>query len=231
MRVTITTSGGVWMATSGQQPVIWTTVKKERRGRRRLIAAVGGVVLAVVVLALATRGGTSSKPPAADLPAPTPHSRDGAQSAAAKMAAVFGSERMFDAEARHRFLQSTYEPDQWSKEIQEHDDQYGPFTRQLGLDDQGRPPAGGRFISRAMPAGTILRAYTGSTAEIDVWCSTLFGLTGKSVSTEIPVESGWLTMSMSLHWTPEGWKLTKFEQTDGPEPTDKAAEFGTAPQL
>ncbi|MFF4145952.1 hypothetical protein ACFY0A_32395 [Streptomyces sp. NPDC001698] len=189
------------------------------------------VVLAVVVLALAARGGTSSKPPAADSLAPTPHSRDGAQSAAAKMAAAFGSERMFDREARHRLLQSTSEPDQWSKLIQDEDDQYDPFTRQLGLDDQGRPPAGATFVSRAMPAGTILRAYTGSTAEVDIWCSTLFGLTGKTVSKEIPVETGWLTMSMSLHWTPKGWKLTRYEQTDGPEPTDKAAEFGTAPHL
>ncbi|MFI1291629.1 hypothetical protein ACH4VM_24720 [Streptomyces sp. NPDC020792] len=220
------------MATSGQQPVIWTTLKTERhRRRRRLITAVGGAVLAIAVVALAIRGGTSSRPPAADLLPLTPHSRDGAQSAAARWAVAFGSERMFNTEDRHRLLQITAEPDQRSKLIQDYDDQYGPFTRQLGLDEQGRPPAGAQFVSRAMPAGTTLRAYTGSTAEVDVWCSTVFGLTGKNVSKEIPVEAGWLTMSMSLHWTPEGWKLTEFEQTDGPEPTDEAAEFGTAPQL
>ncbi|MFD4975029.1 hypothetical protein [Streptomyces sp. NPDC058424] len=59
----------------------------------------------------------------------------------------------------------------------------------------------------------------------------MFGLTGKNVAKEIPIEAGWLTISMSLHWTPEGWKLTRSEQTDGPEPSDKAAEFGRAPQL
>lgn len=36
-------------------------------------------------------------------------------------------------------------------------------------------------------------------------------------------------MSMSLHWTPEGWKLTRSEQTDGPEPSDKAAPRRSKP--
>lgn len=70
---------------------------------------------------------------------------------------------------------------------------------QLGLDEQGRPPAGSRFVSRAMPSGTTLRTYSGSTADVDVWCSTLFGLTGKGASKEVPVSAGCLTMTMSLH--------------------------------
>ncbi|MFD7057200.1 hypothetical protein ACFWBS_55975 [Streptomyces mirabilis] len=147
------------------------------------------------------------------------------------MATAFGSEQMFSTTARHQLLQVTVEPDQRSKLIQDTDTQYGPFTKQLGLDTEGRPPAGATFVSRTMPAGTTIRSYTGSTADVDVWCASLFGLTGANAGKQIPVKEGWLTMTMSLHWTSDGWKLTAYTQKDGPQPTDQGAEFGTAPQL
>lgn len=141
---------------------------------------------------------------------------------------AFGSERMFSTTARRAFLQTILEPDGRADLIAKYDAQYGPFTERLGLDADGQPPAGARFVSRTMPAGTTVRSYTSSTARVDVWCSTLFGLTGKGVQ-EIPVKTGWLTMTMNLRWT-NGWKLTDSDQKDGPEPTD-ANDFGEAPQL
>ena len=54
--------------------------------------------------------------------------------------------------------------------------------------------------------------------------------TGRGAS-KAPITSGWLTMTMVLHWTDDGWKITDFEQKDGPEPTDADVKFGMAPQL
>lgn len=114
--------------------------------------------------------------------------------------------------------------------IQEYDADYSPeFNKQLGLDTQGRPPTGATFVSRSMPAGTTLRSYQDTTAEVSVWCSTLFGHTAENATDPIPVKTGWITMRVTLRWTDKGWRMTDFQQTDGPEPTD--AEFGTAPQL
>jgi hypothetical protein len=82
-----------------------------------------------------------------------------------------------------------------------------------------------------MPAGTTVRSYTGDTATVDVWSSTLFGLTAKNASDPIPVKTGWITMSLTLRWTTQGWRLTEFTQQNGPEPTDADVVFGKAPQM
>ncbi|MFF9803322.1 hypothetical protein ACF1G3_38815 [Streptomyces rochei] len=73
-----------------------------------------------------------------------------------------------------------------------------------------------------------LRSYSPTEAVVEVWCSGLFGLTGKT-ATEIPVKTGWFTMTLTVRWTDDGWRLSEFDQEDGPEP--EAAEFGQAPQL
>ncbi|MED7828873.1 hypothetical protein VXC91_45400, partial [Streptomyces chiangmaiensis] len=66
------------------------------------------------------------------------------------------------------------------------------FNRKIGLDDEGRPSAGATFVSRTMPAGTVVRAYRPEEATVDVWCSGLFGLMGKGVQ-EIPLKTSWFT--------------------------------------
>ncbi|MGY6026891.1 hypothetical protein [Streptomyces spinosirectus] len=82
-----------------------------------------------------------------------------------------------------------------------------------------------------MPAGTTVRNYADSTAEVSVWCTTLFGLTGKNIADPIPLKTGWLTVTLSLRWTADGWRLSEFAQKDGPEPTDAGAQVGAAPKL
>jgi hypothetical protein len=225
------------MSTSSQRQVIWTSLGIGGRGpgsrrHRGLIIAVGVVVLLIAVIALANRS-SQSKNAADDLLAPEiSHSREGAQSAAAKMASALGSETMFNPDDRHGLLQIIAEPDRRNQVIQDYDAEYtAAFNKTIGLDSQGRPPAGATFVSRTMPAGTTVRSYAGSTADVSVWCSTLFGLTGETAAKKIPLTTGWLTMTMTLRWTEDGWKLADFQQTDGPKPTDAGAKFGTVPQL
>ncbi|GKQ36566.1 hypothetical protein [Streptomyces sp. A012304] len=221
----------------GQPQVIWRRLNigagADRRRRQRLILGMGVVTALVAAIALAAghsgdNSADDAKPPAAA----TPHSRAGAQSTAAKIASAMGSERMFSTEARHDLLDSIAEPNRRAEMIRAYDAQYVPFTKRLGLDTAGRPPLGAEFVSRAMPAGVAVRSYTGNTASVAVWCSTLFGLTGNTVPEEIPVESGWLTMTVNLRWIGGEWRMTDVQQTDGPKPGDPGADqFATVPQL
>ncbi|MGW4623461.1 hypothetical protein [Streptomyces sp. NPDC004592] len=192
------------------------------------------MVLLIAAIALANRGWTTTTDgpeTAADPLAPEiAHSRQGAQSTATKAAAVLGGEAMFNTEQRHALVQAVADPDKRGALQQAFDADYtAAFNRKIGLDDQGQPPAGAAFISRTLPAGTVVRAYRPQEATVDVWCSGLFGLTGKSVQ-EIPIKTSWFTMTVTVRWTHDGWRVSDFSQKDGPEPTSAAAAFGQAPQ-
>ncbi|WP_330469336.1 hypothetical protein OG547_35400 (plasmid) [Streptomyces longwoodensis] len=218
----------------GQPKVVYRRLEvgqgAERRRRRRLIIGVGIATALVAAIALATRGDGDStaddaKPPAADA-----HTRAGAQRASARMARELGSERMFSTSARHDLLRSILASEGREEEIRAYDAQYAPLTKRIGLDPAGKPPLGAQFISRATPAGTAVRSYTGSGATVAVWCNTLFGLTSQSARQEIPVEDGWLTMTMSMVWQDGQWRMADMKQKDGPEPRTAAArEFAAEP--
>ncbi|MFH8343112.1 hypothetical protein [Streptomyces sp. AM6-12] len=224
------------MTTSSQQ-VIWRPLSKERgssRRRRRLAAAVAAPVALVAVIALTARGGADSgQVPviAGRVAAPQmTHSRQGAETTGLKVALAFGSEAMFVPAQRHELLRSITEPDQLAQMTRTYDAAYGPFTKRLGLDAEGNPPPGGQFTSRAAPAGVTVRTYTGTTAVIDYWCATLFGLTGTH-GKDVPLKQAWLTARVTLHWTNYGWRLAAYSQSDGPTPEDSDGRFGAAPQL
>ncbi|WP_331729768.1 hypothetical protein [Streptomyces chartreusis] len=222
------------MTTRIQWRPIRTAAAKSGRSPRILIPAVTVVVLLIAAIALAGRDQSSAQSPttATDLLAPEiPHSPEGAQSAAAKVASALGGEKMFGEQDRHNLIQLIAEPSQRGKMITDTDADYAPLGRRIGLDADGQPPAGATFVSRTMPAGTTIRSYTGGTADVSVWCATLFGLTGETAAEEIPLDTGWVTMTMTLHWTDDGWKLTSFEQETGPEPDAAGGKFGEAPQL
>ncbi|MGW5434068.1 hypothetical protein ACWET9_44130 [Streptomyces sp. NPDC004059] len=86
---------------------------------------------------------------------------------------------------------------------------------ELGTSSLGNPLALGKL--------------PGSTAVVDFWCETLFGLTGTHSDKDIPIKQSWLTVSVTLRWTSHGWRLADYGQKDGPDP--EAGQFGTAPQL
>ncbi|MFJ3310474.1 hypothetical protein ACIPSA_47415 [Streptomyces sp. NPDC086549] len=159
-----------------------------------------------------------------------PHSRQGAQSAAAKMAAALGSEQMFNPDHRHDLVQLLVVPEKRNAIREAVDADYTPdLNQKLGLDAEGQPPAGTTFVSRTMPAGATVRHYDPHEATIDVWCSGLLGLTGKGAAYPIPAATSWFTQTLTLQWTYDGWRLAEFTQHDGPEPG--ANEYGQPPQL
>ncbi|MCZ0991801.1 hypothetical protein O1M54_50930 [Streptomyces diastatochromogenes] len=123
-----------------------------------------------------------------------PHSNEGAQSAAAKMAAVLGSERMFDLIRRGDIVQRAVVPKQRLAVQKALDADYtSAFNKKLGLDENGKRPAGATFVSPAMPAGVTVRHNDSREATVDVWCVGLLGLTGKGALKELPVTTSWFT--------------------------------------
>ncbi|MFM9735183.1 hypothetical protein [Streptomyces niveiscabiei] len=225
------------MTSSDPSQVIWTPIDTDRirrvRGRRRTALAAGAAALLTLTLA-GVGWGLSGNSAEVDAPkllgVDAPHTRAGAQSAAAAVAAALGGERMYATGSRRELLRAIVPADR-PEVARQYDSQYGEFAERIGLDDQGRPPTGSTFVSRTMPAGTTVRSYTGLTASVDVWSNSLFGLTGKEIEDPEPVGSSWLTITVDLTWTPDGWRMTDSDQRDGPQPTDAGVDAGAAPQL
>lgn len=206
-------------------PIRWRPIKRSvliSRSPRRLPVAVAAVTASLIAaIALAVHDPSTAQSSVDDSKsAAGAHTRQGAKSAAAKAAAAFGGEQMFGNEERRALIGRWVAPDQRERILADADDDYRPLAQRIGLDSHGAPPAGADFVSRTVPAGTTVRSYTGARADVEVWCSTLFGLTGPGVK-EIPKSDGWITMSLSLRWTAEaGWLVTDLTQRDGPEPAD-----------
>jgi hypothetical protein len=215
----------------------WRPIKRSvliTGGPRRLPVAVAAVVVILIAaIALAGRDKSSAQPPTPDSKnsAGNAHSRQGARTAAAKAAAAFGGEAMFSDQGRRDVIERLVVPDKRTQMLTDMGEQYHQLARRIGLDSHGEPPAGAKFVSRTVPAGTTVRAYRGTTATVSVWCSTVFGLTGAGVK-EIPMTDGWITMSVSLRWADtKGWLLTDMTQREGPEPGDAGTAAGEAPDL
>lgn len=204
------------------RPIKTTSLIPGNRPRRLPIAITAVVVLLIAVIALAGRTPSNSPAPApASDNAPrtqTMHSRQGAETVAARLAEKFGSEVMFGEHGRRGLIEETVVPQRREQMIADADADYSRLARQIGLDDQGRPPAGAKFVSRTTAVHTTVRHYEDDAAEVEVWCSATFGLTGKNI-TEIPPSTSWLTMTLTLNWhQSDGWLLADLQQRDGPEP-------------
>ncbi|MGW4228444.1 hypothetical protein ACWEF9_04005 [Streptomyces sp. NPDC004980] len=218
--------------------------RRPARNSRSLIMVVGVVVLLVAAIAFANRGGSGDEaegpaagkessaagagPTAATGTKPVQgkngtiasgfaHDEQGAQSAAANYAAALGSSDMFNKEQRHAIVQSIADASALGKLQSGFDADYSDeFIAQIGLSADGSAPVGSTFVNRTLPAGAKIKSYSEKTAQIDVWCSGLFGLTGDK-STK-PVTSGWFTVSVTLNWDGSDWKVLETGQTEGPTP-------------
>ncbi|MDX3431988.1 MULTISPECIES: hypothetical protein [unclassified Streptomyces] len=216
--------------------------RRPARSSRSLIMVVGVVVLLIAAIAFANQGGgrgsdggNEKKPDAAGA-GPTAatgtkpvqgkngtiasgfaHDEQGAQSAAANYAVALGSADMFEKAKRDGILDAVIAPASIGKFRTTLDKAYSTdFFRNVGLNDDGTPPAGFAFISRTTPIGTKATKSSVDSATVEVWCSGLIGLAGEG-STK-PVTDGWFTITMELQWVDGDWKAITHSQKDGPAP-------------
>ncbi|MEW2292274.1 hypothetical protein ABZ719_06125 [Streptomyces sp. NPDC006743] len=227
-----------------------------RSSSRGLVTVVAVVVLLIAAIAFANRGGGGSS--AADSPgksggakaaatAPTgkqpvttrtaglpsgfAHDQQGAQSAAANYSVALGSAEMFTTETRHRIVNTVYAPDAAARRQADLDEAYtnAKFLSSIGLDKNGAAPAGQTFVSRVVPVGTKITSLSGDRASVEVWYTSLFGLSGQASTN--PVSESWYTTTYQLTWVDNDWKITDFQQKDGPVPVGRDQRASTADDM
>ncbi|MFL4905334.1 hypothetical protein ACJ6WF_19630 [Streptomyces sp. MMS24-I2-30] len=226
-----------------------------RSSSRGLVTVVGVVVLLIAAIAFANRGdgkngsstdNSADKPATsataatgdapvqsktAGIPAGFPHTEQGAQSAAANYAVALGSAEMFDKARRHEIVNTVYAPDIATGRQSALDNAYADesFLANIGLTKDGSAPRGETFVSRIIPVGTKVTSSGADTATVEVWYTSLFGLSG-GASTN-PVSESWYTTTYELKWVADDWKVTDFQQKDGPVPVGRDQKASTADDM
>ncbi|MBQ0847581.1 hypothetical protein J8N05_04975 [Streptomyces sp. BH-SS-21] len=214
-----------------------------RSSSRSLVTVVGVVVLLIAAIAFANRGGGDSgsedgggggkagaaptsatgerpvKSKAAGIPTGYAQDDQGAQSAAANYTVALGSDGMFNTAKRHEIVQTIADPSALDQLQSGFDADYSAaFLKKIGLDDDGGAPAGSTFVNRTLPVGTKVTSSSADAATVEVWCNSLFGLTGDT-STK-PVTNGWFTVTLKLNWASDDWKVLETSQKTGPTPVN-----------
>jgi hypothetical protein len=217
-----------------------------RSSSRSLVTVVGVVVLLIAAIAFANRGGGDSDAeeggdsPKAAATAPTgekpvasgfAHDRQGAESAAANYSVVLGSAEMFDKEQRRDIVTVVFTPDVAAARQGDLDAAYSnqEFLANIGLDKNGKAPAGQTFVSRVVPVGTKVTAFSANEASVEVWYTSLFGLSGEGSTN--PVTESWYTTTYQLQWIDNDWKVVDFQQKDGPVPVGRDQKASTADDM
>ncbi|MFE0433870.1 hypothetical protein ACWD6Q_04730 [Streptomyces nigra] len=225
-----------------------------RSSSRSMITVVGVVVLLIAAIAFANRGGDGSgasagdenKPDAsstaatgtrpvkgksAGIPGGYAHDEQGAQSAAANYSVALGSADMFNTTTRHAIVDTVYAPDVAASRQADLDNAYSSeqFLTNIGLDKNGAAPSGQTFVSRVIPVGTKVTSYSANSATVEVWYTSLFGLSGDG--SKNPVSESWYTTTYQLKWIQNDWKVTDFQQKDGPVPVGRDQRASTADDM
>ncbi|MET8964406.1 hypothetical protein ABZX69_33885 [Streptomyces sp. NPDC004074] len=227
-----------------------------RRGRsssRSLVTVVGVVVLLIAAIAFANRGGGDSssdsgdnkpntsataasgsrpvKSKSAGIPSGFAHDQQGAASAAANYGVALGSTGMFDAAQRHTIVDAVYTPQVAANRQADLDRAYSnkEFLANIGLTADGAAPGGATFVSRIIPVGTKVTKYSTVSATVELWYTSLFGLSGDASTN--PVSESWYTTTYQLKWTNGDWKVTDFTQKDGPVPVGRDQKASTADDM
>ncbi|MGH3311825.1 MAG: hypothetical protein ACRDP3_14770 [Streptomyces sp.] len=215
------------------------------RPGRSVVTVVGVVVLLIAAIAFANRGGDGSgggdgkgggsQGGGAQPTAPTgqkpvqggeggiasgfPQSKQGAQSAAANYAVALVSSDIIKPGKRDEIVQRVFVPSEAGEMRSKMDKAYSEsFLKKLALDEDGNPKDGMTYVSRTAPIGTKIVDFTEHSAQLDVWCTGLYGMAGEG--SKNPVTSDWFTMRMGLSWSNGDWKVRSFKQKDGPAPVD-----------
>ncbi|MFI6039801.1 hypothetical protein ACIBBD_37860 [Streptomyces sp. NPDC051315] len=227
-----------------------------RSSSRSMVTVVGVVVLLIAAIAFANRGGddsaSSTTTGEADRPKaaattptgtkpvgttsggiPTGYAPDeqGAQSAAANYCVALGSAEMFNTARRHEIVDTVYAPDVAAARQTALDTAYsnGTFLSNIGLDADGTAPEGQTFVSRVVPVGTKVTASSANAATVEVWYTSLFGLSGEASTN--PVSESWYTTTYRLTWVDNDWKVLDFQQKDGPVPVGRDQKASTADDM
>ncbi|WP_306324135.1 MULTISPECIES: hypothetical protein [unclassified Streptomyces] len=176
-------------------------------------------MVTVLVAVIAVANGSSdesatpqARPGVATADSGTGHDRAGAQDAATRIAKRLGSTEMFGESSRRTLYEEIAAPTRIDTLLQEADEDYGPFTEKIGLDEEGTPPKGQRLVSKSTIKRATVTAYQPDRAVVDVRCSGTFGIDG--TGSKVPVDTGTFTMTITLLWTSDGWKLSKAAQDE-----------------
>ncbi|MFJ9047769.1 hypothetical protein [Streptomyces sp. NPDC102347] len=225
-----------------------------RSSSRSLVTVVGVVVLLIAAIAFANRGGGDSdgeeggggdspkaaatapsgeKPVSAKeagVPAGFPHTRQGAESAAANYAVTLVSADILKPDRRAEIVRQVFVTDKQASLEDRFDKAYTKeFLNSIGLDENGNAAPGETYVSRTMPIGTKVTSYSDTAAAVDVWCSGVFGTAGEKTTN--PVTSDWFTMTLQLRWADGDWKVDSFAQKDGPAPVPGDDKASTAEEM
>lgn len=213
------------------------------RPGRSVVTVVGVVVLLIAAIAFANQGGDGGDDAAdgkegggtAQPTAPTgqkpvkggkggiasgfPRSQQGAESAAANYAVALVSSDIIKPDKRDGLVQQIFVPDRTDEMQSKMDKAYSSsFLKKLELDADGNADDDMTYISRTTPVGTKTVEFDKSRAQLDVWCTGLYGLAGQG--SKNPVTSDWFTMRLGLEWVNGDWKVDSFKQKDGPAPVE-----------
>ncbi|MFD0315915.1 hypothetical protein [Streptomyces flavalbus] len=226
-----------------------------RSSSRGLVTVVGVIVLLIAAIAFANRGGDDSAPPEKNgtagaqiaptaptgdqpvqttsngIPSGYAQTEQGAESAAANYSVALGSAEMFDKARRQEIVTTVYAPDVAAARQADLDRAYSSeeFLTNIGLDKNGAAPKGQSFVSRVIPVGTKVTAFSNDKATVEVWYTSLFGLSGENSTN--PVSESWYTTTYQLAWTADDWKVTDFQQKDGPVPVGRDQRASTADDM
>lgn len=232
---------------------VYGGARRPARNSRSLVMVVGVVVLLISAIAFANRGDGTVSPGTTDtakgtaptaatgirpvagkhagIPAGYAKDEQGAQSAAANYAVPLGSADMYDKARRHEIVSAVYAPEVVDSRQSDLDKVYADtgFLTRIGLKEDGTAPDGLTFISRVVPVGTKVEKFSGATATVAVWYSSLFGLAGEGSTN--PVSESWYTATYEMKWADGSWKVTGHTQTDGPVPVGRDQAASSAKEM
>ncbi|KOU29857.1 membrane protein, partial [Streptomyces sp. WM6372] len=158
------------------------------------------------------------------------HDEQGAQSAAANYAVALVSADILKPPMRRQIVRQVFVADKVSELETRLDQAYGKtFLDQAGLDANGNAAQGLTYISRTVPVGTKTTKYSDTTTSVEVWCTGVFGTAG--VGSTNPVSNDWFTMTLTLRWAENDWKVDSFAQKDGPAPVHTDRTASTAEEI
>lgn len=214
------------------------------RPGKSVLMIVGVVMLLVGAIAFATRGedsgggggaddakgGDKAQPTAptgqkpvtggsGDIPSGFAQSEQGAQSAAANYAVALVSAEIIKPGSRTAIVDRVFAPSKVTEMKTKMNKAYSAgFLDKLGLEEDGNAPEGSTYVSRTVPVGTKVVDFTSKSADLEVWCTGVYGMAGEDTTT--PVTTDWFTMKLKLQWTKGDWKVESFAQEKGPAPVN-----------